>query len=152
MECFKCPNLVVGGDLNFSLGQSEIWGVKARVDVLTDFFINLLEGLGLIDITPLDSIPNWSNRRIGPKSICKRVDKLLLSTDFLDSDFLLKQWIGCGGDCDHQPIFLQILSSTTKAHCPFKFNSCWLENNELVALLKYSWIVVDAMSEVSPAS
>ena len=62
MDCFNYPNLVVGGDLNFSLGQTEIWGVKARVDVLTDFFINLLEGLGLIDITPLDSIPNWSNR------------------------------------------------------------------------------------------
>ena len=38
MECFKCPKLVFGGDLNFSLGHSEIWGVKAHVDVLTDFF------------------------------------------------------------------------------------------------------------------
>ena len=62
MECFKYPNLVVGGALNFSLGHSEILGVKARVDVLIDFFINLLEGLGLIDITPLDSIPTSSNR------------------------------------------------------------------------------------------
>ena len=33
MNCFSYPNLVVGGDLNFSLGHSEIWGAKARVDV-----------------------------------------------------------------------------------------------------------------------
>ena len=62
MECFKSPYLVFGGDLNFSLGISEIWGDRARVDVLTDFFFNLLEGLGLVDITPLVSIPTWSNR------------------------------------------------------------------------------------------
>ena len=41
IDCFKCPYLVFGGDLNFSLGLSEIWGVNARVDALTDFFTNL---------------------------------------------------------------------------------------------------------------
>ena len=49
MECLKCPYLVFGGDLNFSLGLSKIWGVKARVDALTDFFINILEGIGIVD-------------------------------------------------------------------------------------------------------
>ena len=80
------------------------------------------------------------------------MDRLLLSADFLDSDFLLKQWIGCGGDSNHQPVYLQISSSTPKAHCPFKFNACWLEHIELVELLKDSWVVFDALSEVSPAS
>ena len=152
MDCFSYPNLVVGGDLNFSLGHSEVWGVKARVDVLTDFFTHLFEGLWLIDIIPLDSIPTCSNHRIGSESISKRLDKLFLSADFLDRDFLLKQWIGCGGDSDHQLVFLHILPCTPKAHCPFKFNACWLENIELVDLLKASWKVFDALSEVSPAS
>ena len=80
------------------------------------------------------------------------MDRLLLSVDFLDSDFLFKQWIGCGGDSDHQPIYLQILSSTHKAHCPFKFNAYWLENDELVSLLKASWVVYEAYLEVSPTS
>ena len=57
MDCFNCPYLVFGGDLNFSLGLSEIWGVNACVDALIDFFTNLLEGNGLVDITPLVSIP-----------------------------------------------------------------------------------------------
>ena len=51
------PFLVFGGDLNFPLGLSEIWGVKARVDVLTNFFHNLLDSLGFVDINPLVSIP-----------------------------------------------------------------------------------------------
>ena len=136
MDCFKCPNLVFDGDLNFSLGHSEILGVKARVDVLIDFFINLLEGLGLIDITPLESRPTWSNRRIVSEIIYKRLDRILLSADFLDSAFLLRRWIGCGGYLDHQPIFLQILPSSPKAHCPFKFNAYWLENNEFGCFIK----------------
>ena len=152
MNCFSYPNLVVGGDLKFSLGHSEIWGAKARVDVLSDFFIHLLEGLGLIDITPLESRPTWSNRRIVSESIYKRLDRILLSADFLDSAFLLRQWIACGGDLDHQPVFLQILPSSPKAHCPFKFNACWLENTELVDSLKASWMVFNALSELSPAS
>ena len=70
------------------------------------------------------SIPTWSNRHIGPESICKRLDRLLLLANFLDNDFLFKQWNVCGGDSDHQPIYLQILSSIPKARCPFNFNSC----------------------------
>ena len=77
MDCFKCPKLAFGRDLNLSLGYSKIWGVKARLDVLTDFFINHLEGLGLVDIVPVVSLPTWSNRRIGPKSICKRLEVCL---------------------------------------------------------------------------
>ena len=152
MDCFNYPNLIVGGDLNFSLGLSEVWGAKARVDVLIDFFTHLFEGLGLIDISPLDSKPTWSNHRVGSECICKRLDRFFLSADFLDMDFLLKQWIGCGGDSDHQPVFLHILPCTSKTHCPFNFNACWLEHIELVDLLKASWKVYDALSEVSPAS
>ena len=84
------------------------------------------------------SIPTSTNRRVGLESICKRLDGLLLLVDFLDCDFFLKQWIGCGGVSDHQPVYLQISSSTPKAHCPFKFNACWLENYELVESLKFS--------------
>ena len=86
------------------------------MDPLSDFFTKLLAGLGLIDIAPMALIPTWSNRRIGFDSICKRLDRLLLSMDFLDRDFILKQWIGLGGNLDHQPVFLQISSSTSNMH------------------------------------
>ena len=87
--------------MNFSLGYSEIWGVKSRADVLNDFSINRLEGIGLVDIAPMVTLPTWSNHRVGPESICKILDRLLISVDLLDNDFLFKQWIGCGGDSDH---------------------------------------------------
>ena len=30
--------MVIGGDFNFSLGQAEVWGPHAHVDLLTDYF------------------------------------------------------------------------------------------------------------------
>ena len=57
MYVFLSPFLVFGGDLNFSLGLSEIWGVKAQEDPLSNFFHTLLESLGIVDINPLVSMP-----------------------------------------------------------------------------------------------
>ena len=65
----------------------------------------------------------------------------MVSADFLDLDLHLHQWVGCGGDSDHQPVFLQILSNNPKLRSPFKFNAHWLLNEDFVDLLKASWIV-----------
>ena len=39
MEIFDDRELVLGGDLNLSLGVSEVWGPKAFPDALANFFI-----------------------------------------------------------------------------------------------------------------
>ena len=49
--------------------------------------------------------------------------------------------MGCGGESDHQPVFLQILNSELKLRSPFKFNAHWLVNEDLVTLLKDAWDV-----------
>ena len=106
LDCLKTSRLIFGGDLNFSLGCSEIWGEKATVDSLSDFFSVSLDGFGLVDIVPHVLAPTWSKGRVENENICKRLDRILVSTDFLDLDLHLWQWVGCGGDFDQQPIFL----------------------------------------------
>ena len=56
-SCLKNPNLIVGGDLNFSLGASESWGPSARVDHLTEYFTNKLAGSRLVDSTLIKPRP-----------------------------------------------------------------------------------------------
>ena len=70
----------------------------------------------------------------------------------MDYDLHFRQWIGCGGDSDHHPVYFQILNSDIKARSPFNFNAFRLHNDDPVTLLKASWIVYDDSSEVSPAS
>jgi hypothetical protein len=38
--------VVMGGDLNFTLGASEVWGPTAHLDPLAYFFLSQLEEMG----------------------------------------------------------------------------------------------------------
>ena len=87
MEFLKCQKLILGGDLNFSMGLSEIWGTRERLDSLSDFFIKYLETFGLVDIVPFVMLPTWTNRRVGAESICKILDRFPILADLLDLDY-----------------------------------------------------------------
>ena len=44
------PHLILGGNLNFSLGIAESWGPQATLDPLAEFFNSKLGASHLIDI------------------------------------------------------------------------------------------------------
>ena len=111
-----------------------------------------MDSFGLVDISPSVIVPTWSNRRVGIDNISKRLDRLFISADLLDLDLHFRQWVGCGGDSDHQPVFLQILNRGIHMRSPFKFNAHWLVNDDLVKLLKESWVLYSDNLHVSLAS
>ena len=55
--------MVLGGDLNLSLGAFEIWGVVVQLDNLSELFIGNLEQVRLLDIEPSKLTPTWTNIR-----------------------------------------------------------------------------------------
>ena len=85
-----------------------------------------------MDIDPSTLLPTWSNKWVGSDSICKRLDRVLVSFDLLEKDFRFRQWVGLGGNSDHHPVFLQINNGEVKPHSPFKFNAHWLKDEEFV--------------------
>ena len=127
--------------MNFSMGFSEIWGIRARLGPLSDFFSKYLENYGLADVVPSVMLPTWNNRRVGADNISKRLDRFLLTADLLDFDYFFRQWVGSGGESDHHPVFLQIFNRGIQLKSPFKFNPHWIGNEDLVKSLKDSWVV-----------
>jgi len=89
-DCFKGNSVIIGGDLNFTLGQSEVWGPQARVDTLADFFIHNLMELNLIDIEPISLKPSWRNMRTGENRVAKRLDRFLVADSLVERHFLLR--------------------------------------------------------------
>jgi len=64
-------NLILAGDLNFSIGHAESWGCNAQLDPLLDTMEQLLEHHQLIYI-PMNNIqPTWCNRRTEDASLAK---------------------------------------------------------------------------------
>jgi hypothetical protein len=69
-------NMILGGDLNFSLGTIEVWGPRARADPLTYFFRHFISEVGLSDLTPIKLGPTWRNKRMGEDHIAKHSGSL----------------------------------------------------------------------------
>ena len=44
--------IIVGGDLNFTLSMTEVWGTSAIIDPLSDFFTCFIHSSGLVDVQP----------------------------------------------------------------------------------------------------
>ena len=63
------PNLILAGDMNFTLNASEIWGTKALPNPLGPFFSKLISVHLLVDVAPACAGPTWRNGRIGEEDI-----------------------------------------------------------------------------------
>jgi hypothetical protein len=129
----------LGGDLNFSLGFSEVWGTHARADPLTSFFTQKLVECNLLDLEPIKLKPTWRNNRVGDASVAKRLDRFLIKDILLENPLQMKQWIGYGGISDHCPIFLEIRKGSNKPPSPFKFNRTWLTDDSFTKLVRENW-------------
>eukprot|EP00253_Pinus_taeda_P001601 PITA_01601 len=138
--------LVIGGDLNFSLGRAEAWGPSAREDSLTDFFQNLLTANKLIDVNLIKLKPTWRNRRVGEARVAKRLDRFLINEDLSTMIPIFQQWVEEGGPSDHSPIYLDLSKSPPKPPTPFKFNASWLQESSSNMLFKETWIHSDSRS------
>eukprot|EP00253_Pinus_taeda_P006109 PITA_06109 len=136
----KSPLMIMGGDLNFSLGRTEAWGPYAREDPLAEFFLNLISENKLIDPSPVKLKPTWRNRRVGVDRIAKRLDRFLVTESLTSKVPMIRQWVEELGNSDHFPIFLDLTNPPPKPPAPFKFNSAWLQDPTFCKLFNETWI------------
>jgi hypothetical protein len=111
--------VILGGDLNLSLGPSEVWGLHARTDPLAEYFGQKFVDCKLTDLDPILLKPTWRNNRVGEDGVAKRLDHFLIVDSLLEKQLTMKQWIGYGGISDHYPIFLEFRQGSKKPTSPF---------------------------------
>ena len=66
-------NIIMGWELNFSLGKYEICGPADRVDNLFYFCAMKTFEHGLLDIEPSKLFPTWSNKRVGHEILLQKI-------------------------------------------------------------------------------
>lgn len=138
-DLLKGRPLLIGGDLNFSLGAADIWGPSARIDPLTDFFTHLFHSHKLLDVNLIKAKPTWRNRRTGEERIAKRLDRFLINDLMASNVPVFRQWVGEGGNSDHFPILLELSKPPPKPAAPFKFNASWLQEESYNQLFRKIW-------------
>ena len=84
------PSLIVVGDLNLTLLDNELWGLKVKIDPPASYFLDIFEQVRLVDVVPSAMNPTWSNGRGGSAHIAKCLDRFLMEDSL--SDLLGKYW------------------------------------------------------------
>jgi len=103
-------SFIIGGDLNFTVERSKIWGPKAHEDNLSSFFIESFEHKGWVDVEPTKFRPTWSNNRCGEDVIAKCLYLFLIHHNIIDKMGMYRSWVGQTHASDHFPIFLEWVS------------------------------------------
>jgi hypothetical protein len=104
----KESNLILGGDMNFTISAREIWGNNARSDPLAAYFNQMIQGEGLIDLEPVNIFPTWRNGRGTQDYVAKRLDRFLISESLLDSRHIFRTWVVNVKISDHMPVVFQM--------------------------------------------
>jgi len=133
---------ILGGDMNFTVSPSEVWGSN-RWDPLAGFFRDFMEEMGLIDICPVPMSPSWRNNRVDSDGVAKRLDRFLLTEQLVGKVDKYRVWHEHSIISDHVPVCLQLDVESHDSHYPFKFNHMWLEDPEFVEMVKHFWATVD---------
>jgi hypothetical protein len=117
----------VVGDFNTSLSQKESeWDIlREPLRVRMDDLISLWY---LVDINPIMGRFIWTNKRIKPSHIAARLDRFLVQSSFLESDFSTSSKIVSWSTYEHMPIFLQLKEIPNYGPIPFHFHNLWLHN------------------------
>jgi hypothetical protein len=131
----KESDLILGGDLNFTVSAREVWGCSARNDLLASFFNILLHEEGLIDVEPINLLLTWRNGRGKHDFVAKRLDHFLISEKLAESGLRYRSWVVNVKLSDHMSVVLQFDQEKKKIKLPFKFNSVWLKDPEFVLLV-----------------
>jgi len=92
----KNVDLILRGDLNFSLGMEKYWIQRAKLNSLLELYNHFLAEKGLIDMGPIRLYPTWRKKRMGEACIDKRLDCCLISLKLSETTLLFRQWIRSG--------------------------------------------------------
>ena len=121
----EMKDLILGGDMNFTISNHEIWAPNTRSNPLADYFDILLHDYHLIDILPAKMNPTWSNRRIGEGRVMNRLDCFLTNEILVEQNINIRQWLESRGESVHSPICMEIIGDSTKPTNPFKLCVSW---------------------------
>lgn len=131
----RSDNIILAGDLNFSLGIFESWGHNAHADTLFNYFRHLLSIHQLVDPLITSHSPTWCNRRTRDDWVDRRLDRFLIKEGLLQNFGYYRQWIGSGGISDHSPTYLEITGEFKKSASPYKFCSVWLQDPDYLNMV-----------------
>ena len=132
-------DLILAGDLNFTINIEEVWGEGALPDPLAAYFRTLFGKSNLVDVQPAELVPTWRDRRTGTQNIQKRLDRMYVSEALLVDSVRYRSWVIHPFFSDHAPIIFQLEHGDIPIAFPFKFNHAVLSEATVGEIVRMEW-------------
>ncbi|XP_058762667.1 uncharacterized protein LOC131636038 [Vicia villosa] len=142
-DMLTAPWCVIG-DFNDLLSQQEKVGIHLHPNWLCAGFRDVVSECNLLDV-PMEGHPfTWIKSRGTPHVIEERLDRALVTQDWLDIYPAAKLSNLLASHSDHSPILLQCEPYRRQRSQPysFRFENSWLKEEELQGVVIKGWNVV----------
>ncbi|GLJ15842.1 hypothetical protein SUGI_0261440 [Cryptomeria japonica] len=130
---------VVGRDFNAILSGIEKSGGIQRTGTSQKDFSEFVEKNHLLDIVPKNGVFTWMNRRVGFTNIVERLDRFLVTGEWLGQNLPLESSILPLIRSDHYPICLEVAMGQVEGGTHFRFEKMWFRVPELYDLISVWW-------------
>lgn len=134
-EILDLDSLLIGGDLNCTLSNDEIWGRGRRDDLVGGMIRDAILQHNFFDVYPFMMGPTWDNGRSQDAFLTKRLDRFLIHDRLIDRLGIPTSKIILSFISDHRPISIQWNHLGHRNGFPFKFNRVWLEDAQFNNLI-----------------
>ncbi|XP_050237967.1 uncharacterized protein LOC126687449 [Mercurialis annua] len=127
------------GDFNDILCPSEKEGGLPYLPLHHSNFHDFIFELQGIDLKFVGSPFTWCNRRNFPDTVRERLDRVLVSSEWLNTfpAALVEHLADVGSD--HKPLLLHLTVAKAKHHRRFHFDKRWAEKNEITEIILHAW-------------
>ncbi|TYJ37050.1 hypothetical protein E1A91_A05G349500v1, partial [Gossypium mustelinum] len=135
---------IMGGDFNAILNNSEKEGGRRKPRTLMDDFCDVLEELSLTDVKTPNGWFTWTNNREGTRLVKERLDRFVISDEFMEKMSFLTSQIVRQSKSDHEAIFLDMYGSKPRDkrvdhRAWFRYDICWVQEQEAKDIITRAW-------------
>lgn len=130
---------MVGGDFNVILNEDEkLGGLDLEQSEAMDF-AQCINSCALLEVKFTGSKFTWWNGRINQECIFKRLDRVLVNSEFLSIFPVTEATHMIREGSDHTPIHVSANSETGNMVKPFKFQNFWCTHHGFVETVNMNW-------------
>ena len=130
---------IITGDFNTTISLDERRGGTKIRDPFIERLEDLMNAWRLTNIKTKWGKFTWSNKRLVPGHITSRLDRILVSSSFLNKLFLDVSNLLASDVSDHHPISLSLSPLRDLGPLPFIFSSTWIKDDGFHDVVQQAW-------------
>ncbi|XP_057869210.1 uncharacterized protein LOC131076177 [Cryptomeria japonica] len=130
---------IIVGDFNAITKAEDKRGGNIKLPLTALDFNNWINKNSLLEIQMAENAFTWNNKRIGFCNIAEKLDRFFIHGGLSELNYTMEAKILPLSGFEHFPLQLNILTDHSPRNCPFKFESMWFRDDNIINLIEHLW-------------